>query len=84
MSLKRKFDLSSDEVKRKCIDEIITRLDEVSGEKVGIITAEDILSIVTENIGPDIYNKAIEDSKELLKGRFADIEVELDLLKSDT
>ncbi len=82
MTIKRKFELSSDETKRKCINEIIGRLDETLDEKIGVIAAEDILDIVTESIGPDIYNQAVKDAKKILQNRFDDIDVDLDLLKS--
>ncbi len=81
MSIKRKFDLSSDETKKECINAIITRLDDALDESIGVITAEDILDIVTTHIGPDIYNNALDDVKVLLSERFADIDVGIELLK---
>jgi len=80
MTIKRKWDLSSDEVKKKCVDEIITWYDDIQGESVGIIAAEDLLSIITENIGPDLYNKGVKDAKDLLTNKMADLDVDLDIL----
>jgi uncharacterized protein (DUF2164 family) len=80
MSIKRKWDLSSDEIKKRCVDEIITWLDEHQTEPIGIIAAEELLSTITENIGPDMYNKGLKDAKQLISTRFADLEVDLDLM----
>lgn len=82
--MKRKWDVSSKEVRKKCVDEIIARIEEQQGAKVGIIAAEEIMDIIAQNIGPDIYSLAIEDAKKLLQNRFSDIEAELDLLHNQS
>lgn len=79
--MKRKWDVSSKEVRKKCVDEILVRIDEQQGSEFGIIAAEEIMDIVAQNIGPDIYNSALKDATKLLKDRFSDIETELDLLE---
>ena len=79
--MKRKWDVSSKEVRKKCIDEIIARIGEQQGSDFGILAAEEIIYIVTQNIGPDIYNLAVKDAMKLLQDRFSDIETELDLLQ---
>lgn len=80
--MKRKWDVSSKENRQKCIAEIITRIEEQTDVEVGIITAEDIIDIVLQNVGADIYNLAIKDVKKLLQNRLSDIETELDLLEN--
>lgn len=79
--MKRKWDVSSKETRRKCLEEIITRVEEQNGSPFGIIAAEEVLDIISHNIGPDIYNLALKDAKKLLQDRFADIDTELDLLE---
>jgi uncharacterized protein (DUF2164 family) len=79
--MKRKWDVSSKEVRKKCIDEIIARIDEQQGLDFGVLAAEEIMSIVEQNIGPDIYNLAVKDATKLLQDRISDIETELDLLQ---
>ena len=78
--MKRKWDVSSKEVRQKCVGEIINRIDEQQDLEFGLLAAEEIMDIVAQNIGPDIYNLAIKDAKKLLQDRFADIEVDLDVL----
>lgn len=82
--MKREWDVSSKEVRQKCIDEVLARIEEQQGAEFGIIAAEDILDIVAQNVGPDIYNLAIKDTKKLLQTRFSDIETDLDLLENQS
>ncbi len=79
--MKRKWDVSSPEVLKKCIDEVITRIDEQQGGEFGVIAAEDIIMIVLQNMGPDVYNLAINDVKNLVQTRLADLETDIDLLE---
>jgi len=60
---------------------IITHFDKEKYEKIGMIAAEDILEFFLQLIGPEIYNKGVDDSKKILEQRFQDLEVDLDLLK---
>ena len=82
MTLKRKLDLTSKATKQNCIDEIIFRVNEAVDDEIGIITAEEVLELVTENIASEIYDQAVEDVKKLLAERQMDINIEIDLLKS--
>jgi uncharacterized protein (DUF2164 family) len=81
MGIIRKWDLANKEVQDKCINEVITRIEEIGEDKVGLIAAQDIVDIVTENLGPDIYNKAINEAKKLFEDRMIDVETEIDLLQ---
>ena len=57
------------------------RIEEIGDDKIGLIAAQDIIDIVSENFGPEIYNKAILDAKKLLEDRMNDVETEIDLLQ---
>lgn len=78
--IKRKWDLLPKEKRKNCIEEIITFFKQKRDEELGIIAAEDILDFFLENIGTNIYNRGVEDSKELLKKQFENLEINLDLL----
>lgn len=80
--IKRKWDLLPKAKRKSCIEEIITFFKQKRGEDLGIIAAEDILDFFLQNSGADIYNKGVEDAKELLKKQFEDLEVDLDLLQN--
>ncbi len=79
--MKRKFDSFNAELERKCIDEVITRIEEIEDGAVGIIAAQDIIAIVTQNLGPEIYNLGLTDAKKLVQDRAADLETEIELLE---
>lgn len=81
MSTIRKWDTDNKELQQKCIDEVIARVEELSDGQVGVIAAQDIIDIVTENLGPEIYNKGVRDAKKALVDRFQDVETDLDLLE---
>lgn len=67
---------------QKCVDEVISRVQDISDpDQVGVIAAQDIIDIVLENMGPDIYNKAIDDSTKLLQEKIQDIEYDIEALK---
>ena len=78
--IKRKWDLLPKAKRKSCIDEIITFFKQKRDEQIRIIAAEDILDFFLQDIGTDIYNKGVDDSKELLKRQFENLEVDLDLL----
>lgn len=78
--VKRNWDFLGEERKRTVIDEIITFFKKERDEQLGMIAAEEILDFFLQAIGNDIYNKGVEEAKTALGARFADLEVDLDLL----
>lgn len=79
--MNRKWDIKNEVIQKKCIDEVITRIQEIDGEPVGMFAAQDIIDIVTANCGPEIYNSGLKDAKKLIQDRFHDLEVDIDLLE---
>lgn len=79
--MKRKWDSQDEALQRKCIDEIITRIDELEGDNAGVIAAQDIIDIVTENLAPEIYNKGIADAKKMIKEKLEDLDIDLSSLE---
>jgi uncharacterized protein (DUF2164 family) len=77
----RKWDTDDKELQQKCIDEVITRIEEIDDGQVGVIAAQDIIDIVTENLGPEIYNKGLADAKKAVTERLHDIETDIELLQ---
>ena len=78
----RKWDITHEETSRQCKDEIITRIQEQGEMQFGVIAAQEIIDIVAEHLGPEIYNRAIEDVKKVIEKKLADLEIDLDVLKS--
>lgn len=81
-NLKRKWDLLTKEERNSHIKAIIFYFEKERDDKIGVLASEDILDFFLQLIGEGIYNKSIEDAKKLLKERFIDFEVDLDLLKT--
>ena len=49
-------------------------------EEIGVIAAENFLDFFIEKLSKDAYLKGVEDSKNLMKKTFDDLEVDLDTL----
>ncbi len=79
--VRRGMDLLSEKDREQVIGEIIGYFQTERGEEIGIIAAGDILDFFSQAIGDGIYNKAIEDSKVLLRKVLEGVDFEIDLLK---
>lgn len=79
--MKRKWDSDDEALQRKCIDEVIARVDEIGDSPAGVIAAQEIIDIVTEHLGPEIYNKGVCDAKKLIQEKLGDLEIDLDSLE---
>lgn len=82
--MNRKWNVTNDVAQKKCIDEVIARIKEMDDEPVGMIAAQDIIDIVTENLGADIYNRGVADAKKLFLEKFNDLEIDLEILERNT
>ena len=80
---KNKFDFGPEELKKKYLNEIIDFFQNERNEEIGFIAADKILDFFIQTMGEEIYKKAIKDCKKLLKERFEDLEIELDILTSN-
>lgn len=78
----RKWNIEDEQAKKRCVDELLTRIDEQEGSPFGMIAAQDIIDIVANHVGPNAYNSGIEDAKKTLRSKLGDLEVELDILKA--
>jgi uncharacterized protein (DUF2164 family) len=81
--MKRKWDVGSDAARKQCVDEVITCLEDHSDASLGLIAAEEVIDIVLQRLGPDIYNLGLAEAKKLIADKTADIDVELDMLRAD-
>lgn len=77
----RKWDIKDDQARKRCIDELLTRIDEQEGSEFGLIAAQEIIDIVANYVGPSAYNMGVEAAKQSMQSKVADLEVELDILK---
>ena len=79
--MKRKWDSENEGLQRKCVDEVIARIDEIGDSPAGVIAAQEIIDIVTENLAPEIYNKGVQAAKKVVSEKLADIEIDIDALE---
>jgi len=77
--VERKGTLISEEKRKSIIKEIITFFKDERDEEIGIIAAEEILNFFLQNLGPEIYNKGIEDARQFLKTSFEDLELDMEV-----
>ena len=78
----RKWDIDNTQLKTKCLNGVISRVQEIDEpSEVGIIAAQDIVDIVLENMGPEIYNKALADATKILDEKIHDIDYSIGELK---
>jgi len=66
---KNKLDFATEEQRTKFIKDIIGFFQDERGEEIGYIAAEKVLDFFTHSMGEEIYQKALNDAKKLLKSR---------------
>ena len=79
--IKRQWDLISKEKRANLISQTITYFQKERSEEIGILAAEDILDFFLERLVPEIYNKALTETKEVVKQNLDNLEVDLSLLQ---
>jgi uncharacterized protein (DUF2164 family) len=77
-----KFDFTSPDIKQKYIKAVMGYFHDERNEDIGFIAAEQILDFFFDTCAEEIYQKAIKDCSKLIKERFADLEVELNILSA--
>jgi uncharacterized protein (DUF2164 family) len=77
----RKWDITDEQAKKQCIDEILARIDEQGDAEFGIIAAQELIDIVAEHLGPQAHNTGLEDAKKAIQTKLADLEIDLDTLR---
>ena len=82
--MNRKWDISKGEARKKCVEEVIELVRGLDSTEVGVIAAQDIIDTVTSNLGPEIYNHGVNDSKRLISDKLSDLSTEIDLLQQPT
>ncbi len=81
MKIKKKWDLMTDEDKRRLSKALEAYFLDEKGESLDLIAADSLIDLFLENAAIGIYNKGVEDSISFLKKRMEDIELDMDLLR---
>lgn len=77
---KSKLSLISDEKKRGAVDAIITFYKRERGEEIGVIAAEEILDLVIDLVGKDIFNKGVDETTRLMQDRLAGVWMDVEAI----
>lgn len=77
----RKWDITDEQAKKQCIDEVLARIDEQGDAEFGVIAIQEIIDIVAAHLGPQVHNAALEDARKSIQAKLADVEVDLDILR---
>ncbi|MCL4358144.1 DUF2164 family protein [Patescibacteria group bacterium] len=80
----RKWDIADKEKTKQCIDEIIARIEEQSDAMFGDIAAQDIIDIVGRYLGTEVHNRALDEAKKTIQTKLADLEINIDVLRSSS
>ena len=75
---KSKLSLISDEKKREAVESIIAFYKRERDEEIGVIAAEEILELVIDLVGKDIFNKGIDETVRLLQDRLSGVWVDVE------
>ncbi len=79
MSRDTKFEFPK-EIRSHYVNGIISFFQNERDEVIGIIAAEQVLDFFLNEIGDEIYKKALRDAKKIVKEKLEGLEVELDIL----
>ena len=79
--IKKQWDIISDEERQSYVSKKITFFAEERDEEIGVIAAGEVLDFFLENFTKPIYNKGIEEAKEMIKEKMDDLSVDLDTMK---
>lgn len=80
MNSVRKWDITKPDLKKQCIDHVLTVIDQLDGVEPGVIFAEELMQTISSVVGPEFYNMGVTDAKKLIETKLADLEVDMDVL----
>lgn len=79
-SVTRKWDLLPKEKRDGLVREISSYFATEHDLDIGTIASEDVLDFFLREIGKEVYNRGVEDTREVLREGFGNLEVNVDLL----
>jgi uncharacterized protein (DUF2164 family) len=77
----RSGNLLTEEQRKVAINDIVDFYSTERDEEIGVIAAESLLDMLLQEVGPHIYNKAIQESKDFVKTRLEELEIDMEVLK---
>lgn len=75
---KSKLSLINDEKKRGAVEAIIAFYKRERDEEIGVIAAEEILELVIDLVGKDIFNKGVDETVRIVQDRLSGVWVDVE------
>ena len=72
--------LISDEKEREVVEAIIAFYKRERDEEIGVIAAEEILELVIDLVGREIFNKGVDETVRLLQDRLGSVWVDVEAI----
>ena len=79
--IKRKWGLLSKDRRQVALREISSYFKTEQDNDIGVIAAGEILDFFLQTIGPEIYNKAVDASKNVMRQNAENLEIDVDMLR---
>lgn len=79
--VQRGINLLSKEEKEKVIEDIISYFLDERDEEIGVIAASNLCEFIENEVGPKIYNKAVDDVQNQLQEKLEELNFTLRELK---
>lgn len=76
-----KWGLDNEELRHRVSGKILDIFDQLEGRDPGILFVDNILGVISEEVAPVVYNKALADVRTLLTSRMQDLDIDIDLLE---
>jgi uncharacterized protein (DUF2164 family) len=76
---KRSWDLLTDSQRKTAVDEIISFFRNERNEEIGILAAENLLDMFQHQVGVQLYNKGVEDTKDFVKSRLEEVSIDIEV-----
>ena len=77
--VKRSWDILTEQQRKTAIEEIISFFSSERSEEIGVIAAGNLLDMFLEQIGMQLYNKGVEDTKDFVKKRLEEVNFDIEV-----
>ncbi|MBN2625875.1 MAG: DUF2164 family protein [Spirochaetales bacterium] len=67
--------------KKALVDGLIAYIDDEWEQEIGLLKAELLLDFLTDNMGKELYNRGVTDSRKFVMKRMEDMELDMDQIK---
>lgn len=77
--IKRTWEILSDKERQEAIEAIIAHFLDERDEKIGVVAAGNLLDALLQQIGPAIYNRALDDARTAMEQNLGNALIDVDV-----